>query len=539
MTRANVLLALAAPRRRGSARWPTRWSATRRTSRRSTRSRRWGCSPPSTRTRATRRRSPTCAPTRWPSTWSRCGTPRRATSTTTCGRSPITRWSGAPRWRSRQRRGPWRWPAAEPRTGARSRRGSPRCASSKRVDEATAAARAVVEKAPPAAAHLDLARCLLAADKNDEANAELDRAIAADPGDLMALDLRWWPAERHDLEQLQAAMPKLEAHAEAHPGERRRVADARARAARASATPRRPWPLFEKAVALAPADDDLRAEWWAELVRHGKAAAVIADAEKLGDMKTPRLESALEPRRGLRRGGAQDGGAGGLRRNQPRRVAARRRPQARQARRDGRGRERSVTTFSSRSSVDLSPNPLARGAGARAGGVRDRCSTSPSRTRRARGSRTRARPILAALARPRRSSTSPPRSASRRRARRSAARPVGARAGVDRVARRADGEHERGVRLPLQAAAAIRATRCSSRAELSALRAPGAPRERARRSLPARLRRRVARRPRLARSDAVTPRTRAVVTVSPNNPTGSYLKRAELAGARPRWGSPS
>jgi aspartate/methionine/tyrosine aminotransferase len=30
--------------------------------------------------------------------------------------------------------------------------------------------------------------------------------------------------------------------------------------------------------------------------------------------------------------------------------------------------------------------------------------------------------------------------------------------------------------------------------------------------------------------DAVTPRTRAVVTVTPNNPTGSYLKRAELAG---------
>jgi tetratricopeptide (TPR) repeat protein len=155
----------------------------------------------------------------------------------------------------------------------------------KRVDEATAAARAVLERSPSGAAHLDLARCLLAGDKNDEANAELDRAIAADPGDLMALDLRWWPAERHDLEQLQAAMPQLEAHAAAHPtsaGAWRMLARARLAIGDADTA----MALFEKAVALAPGDDDLRAEWWAELVRHGKAGAVIADAETLGDMKT-------------------------------------------------------------------------------------------------------------------------------------------------------------------------------------------------------------------------------------------------------------
>jgi len=155
----------------------------------------------------------------------------------------------------------------------------------KRIDEATAAARAVLAKSPSGAAHLDLARCLLAGDKNEEANAELDLAIAADPGDLMALDLRWWPAERHDLEQLQAAIPKLEAHAEAHAtnaGAWRMVARARL----AIADTERAMALFEKAVALAPGDDDLRAEWWAELVRHGKPDAVIADAAKLGDMRT-------------------------------------------------------------------------------------------------------------------------------------------------------------------------------------------------------------------------------------------------------------
>ena len=155
-----------------------------------------------------------------------------------------------------------------------------------KVAEATAAVRAILEKDPSAAgAHLDLARCLLAAGKNDEANAELDRAIAADPGDLMALDLRWWPATRHDLELLEAALPMFQAHAEAHPtnaGGWRMVARARM----AIGDAERSMPLFEKAVAIAPGDDDLRAEWWAELVRHGKAAVVIADAEKLGDMKT-------------------------------------------------------------------------------------------------------------------------------------------------------------------------------------------------------------------------------------------------------------
>jgi len=100
----------------------------------------------------------------------------------------------------------------------------------------------------------------------------------------MALDLRWWPATRHDLEQLEAALPMFQAHAEAHPthaGGWRMLARARL----AIGDAERAMPLLEKAVAIAPADDDLRAEWWAELVRRGKAAEVIADAEKLGDMK--------------------------------------------------------------------------------------------------------------------------------------------------------------------------------------------------------------------------------------------------------------
>ncbi|HEY8091454.1 MAG TPA: tetratricopeptide repeat protein [Polyangiaceae bacterium] len=154
-----------------------------------------------------------------------------------------------------------------------------------RLDEATAAAKAQAASAPSAASHVDLARCLLAANQNAAAEAELDLAIAADPGDLMALDLRWWPGARHDLELLQAAVPKMEAHAEANAGNAgawRMLA----RAWIALGDSEKAMALFEKAVGLAPGDDDLRAEWWGELVRLGKAAQVIADAEKLGDTRT-------------------------------------------------------------------------------------------------------------------------------------------------------------------------------------------------------------------------------------------------------------
>jgi len=153
-----------------------------------------------------------------------------------------------------------------------------------RTDEALEAAKAQVAKTPTAVAHVDVARCLLAKNAKAEAEAELDAAIAADPGDLMALDLRWWPAERHDLDQLQAAIPRLEAHAEAHAdntGAWRMLARARL----AIGDGDKAIEIFDKAVALAPADDDLRAEWWAELVRLGKADRVVADAEKLGEMK--------------------------------------------------------------------------------------------------------------------------------------------------------------------------------------------------------------------------------------------------------------
>src|SRR5262249_29558685 len=42
--------------------------------------------------------------------------------------------------------------------------------------------------------------------------------------------------------------------------------------------------LFAKAVALAPSDDELRAEYWSELGRQTKYAEILADAAKIEDM---------------------------------------------------------------------------------------------------------------------------------------------------------------------------------------------------------------------------------------------------------------
>jgi tetratricopeptide (TPR) repeat protein len=42
--------------------------------------------------------------------------------------------------------------------------------------------------------------------------------------------------------------------------------------------------LFQKALGIAPADDDLRAEYWSELGRHQRYTEILADAAKITDM---------------------------------------------------------------------------------------------------------------------------------------------------------------------------------------------------------------------------------------------------------------
>src|SRR4029077_7269566 len=87
-----------------------------------------------------------------------------------------------------------------------------------RGDDALAAARAYLEKAPRSAgACVELARCLSDRGAGDEARAEIDAALEIDPGDQMALLIRFWPADTNDIQKVGDAIPALAAFAEAHP----------------------------------------------------------------------------------------------------------------------------------------------------------------------------------------------------------------------------------------------------------------------------------------------------------------------------------
>lgn len=156
-------------------------------------------------------------------------------------------------------------------------------ATGKRDEAKKAIDEELAKKADNAWARVELARCLLDEGKTDEGRAELDRALAADPGDQAALLLRYWPRDSKDLAAMQAAIPALAAFAEKHAG----AAGAwrsLARAKSAVGADDEACALFAKAAALAPADDELRAEHWAALLHAKRWDDVLADAAKVGDL---------------------------------------------------------------------------------------------------------------------------------------------------------------------------------------------------------------------------------------------------------------
>lgn len=153
-----------------------------------------------------------------------------------------------------------------------------------RNEEAISAAKAfLAEHEAAAGVWIELSGCHARANDTAGADAAVERALAIDPGDSMALALKFWPADRSNLVEVKDALPNLEGWCAAHPevaGTWRSLA----RAKLLTGAEDEALGLFEKAVALAPEDDDLRSEWWSELAKLERYDAVIADSQKVSDM---------------------------------------------------------------------------------------------------------------------------------------------------------------------------------------------------------------------------------------------------------------
>ncbi len=153
-----------------------------------------------------------------------------------------------------------------------------------RREDALAAAEGYLAKAPRSAGGwVELGRCQGALGKLDDAKVSIDRALEADPGDLEALAIRFWPEDPADIQAVHGALPGLTAFVEAHP-ESAGAWRSLARAKLVVGLTDEALSLFAKAVALAPADDELRAEHWTELGKLDRFDELLAETKKLDDM---------------------------------------------------------------------------------------------------------------------------------------------------------------------------------------------------------------------------------------------------------------
>ena len=154
-----------------------------------------------------------------------------------------------------------------------------------RKDEALAAAESYVASHPASAPGLvELARSLGEVGRIDEGRAAVDKALAIDPGDQIALLARFWPKKTDDIIEVTQCLPGLQAFVEAHAssaGAWRSLARALLVVGRTDEA----LTMLGKAVDLAPTDEDLRAELWTELRKQLRYQDIVDLAEKLGDMK--------------------------------------------------------------------------------------------------------------------------------------------------------------------------------------------------------------------------------------------------------------
>ena len=155
-----------------------------------------------------------------------------------------------------------------------------------KLDDAVAAARAFTTHDPTSSlACVELAQCLR--DQGDAlgSKAEVQKALDLDPGNLVALDLAFWPTgkDREDISKVQECIPALFAFADKH-GQAAGAWRSLARAKLQVNSYDEAFELYKMALTLAPEDDDLRAEYWTELGRQTKYDDIIADSQTVKDI---------------------------------------------------------------------------------------------------------------------------------------------------------------------------------------------------------------------------------------------------------------
>jgi tetratricopeptide (TPR) repeat protein len=153
-----------------------------------------------------------------------------------------------------------------------------------RNDEAVAAAKDFVKHhAGSSVAHVELAQSLRATGDEASARASIDEALRLDPGNLMALDLAFWPKEKDDIAIIEKSIAPLREFAEKHAAAAG-VWRSLSRAKLAIGATEEGLTLLKRAVDLAKDDDDLRTEYWTELGKQTRYEDILADAATIADM---------------------------------------------------------------------------------------------------------------------------------------------------------------------------------------------------------------------------------------------------------------
>ena len=153
-----------------------------------------------------------------------------------------------------------------------------------RNDEAVAAAKDFVKHhAASSVAHVELAQSLRATGDEASARTSIDEALRLDPGNLMALDLAFWPKEKDDIAIIEKSIAPLREFAEKHAAAAG-VWRSLSRAKLAIGATEEGLTLLKRAVDLAKDDDDLRTEYWTELGKQTRYEDILADAATIADM---------------------------------------------------------------------------------------------------------------------------------------------------------------------------------------------------------------------------------------------------------------